>query len=144
MKGALLGIIAIAVTALALAQTKGEIKCAVNQSHMANIEKATKDKLFADHEGRRYYFCCAGCPPKFKKEPAKYTKNDSRPSPINTMIKCAVMPAMMVNVKEATKTKMYADHKGKRYFFCCAACPGMFKKSPDQYAKTAESLPVAK
>lgn len=27
---------------------------------------------FADYNGRRYYFCCAACPPKFEKEPQKF------------------------------------------------------------------------
>ena len=31
-------------------------------------------KVFADHEGKRVYFCCAGCIPEFKKAPAKYIK----------------------------------------------------------------------
>ena len=28
--------------------------------------------LFADFGGKRVYFCCAGCPAQFKKDPAKY------------------------------------------------------------------------
>ena len=31
-------------------------------------------KIFADHEGKRVYFCCDGCPETFKKDPAKYIK----------------------------------------------------------------------
>lgn len=31
-------------------------------------------KMFADHDGKRVYFCCGGCPAKFKKDPAKYVK----------------------------------------------------------------------
>ena len=30
--------------------------------------------LFADHDGKRVYFCCAGCQEPFKKDPAKYIK----------------------------------------------------------------------
>ncbi|MBM4032075.1 MAG: YHS domain-containing protein [Planctomycetes bacterium] len=30
--------------------------------------------IFADHEGKRVYFCCEGCPETFKKDPAKYIK----------------------------------------------------------------------
>ena len=29
-------------------------------------------KYFTDHKGQRIYFCCAMCPPAFKKEPEKY------------------------------------------------------------------------
>ncbi len=31
-------------------------------------------KLFADHKGRRVYFCCEGCIGEFKKDPEKYIK----------------------------------------------------------------------
>ena len=41
-----------------------------------NIATATKKKLFSDYKGRRYYFCCPGCPAMFKKNPAKYAKKE--------------------------------------------------------------------
>ncbi len=28
--------------------------------------------IFADYQGQRVYFCCNGCPPAFKKDPAKF------------------------------------------------------------------------
>jgi YHS domain-containing protein len=31
--------------------------------------------LFRDHDGQRYYFCCAGCGPAFDSDPAKYAAN---------------------------------------------------------------------
>ncbi len=31
-------------------------------------------EIFVDYEGRRIYFCCPMCPPKFKADPAKYLK----------------------------------------------------------------------
>jgi YHS domain-containing protein len=58
-------------------------------------------------------------------------------------IKCAVMPSMKVEIEKATKTKMFTDYKGRRYFFCCAGCPDMFKKNPTKYAKN-DSIPVPK
>ncbi len=30
--------------------------------------------LYADHMGKRVYFCCKMCPPKFEKDPMKYIK----------------------------------------------------------------------
>ncbi len=30
--------------------------------------------LYTDHMGKRIYFCCELCPPKFKKDPMKYMK----------------------------------------------------------------------
>lgn len=29
--------------------------------------------VYLDHEGKRYYFCCAGCRKPFKADPAKYS-----------------------------------------------------------------------
>jgi YHS domain-containing protein len=34
------------------------------------IDKA----IFVDYNGKRIYFCCAGCPNEFKKNPEKYLK----------------------------------------------------------------------
>ena len=50
-------------------------------------------------------------------------------------VECAVMKGHMVDVKDATAKKMFADYKGNRYFFCCGGCPGQFKASPAKYAK---------
>ena len=55
--------------------------CAVMKDSKVDIKDATAKKMYADHKGRRYFFCCAGCPEAFKKEPAKYAKNDSIPTP---------------------------------------------------------------
>ena len=84
MKKAILILTAVAVAAVpAFAQNaqKKSIKCAVMPSHSVNIDKATKDKMFADHKGRRYFFCCAGCVPTFKANPDKYAKSESIPTP---------------------------------------------------------------
>ena len=29
-------------------------------------------KLFIEHKGKKVYFCCPGCEPKFKADPEKY------------------------------------------------------------------------
>jgi YHS domain-containing protein len=63
------------------APDKKEVACAVMPDHKVNIAEATKNKMFADYKGRRYFFCCAGCPTAFKKDPAKYAKADSIPTP---------------------------------------------------------------
>lgn len=33
---------------------------------------AEANGLYRDHEGHRYWFCCAGCGPAFDADPAKY------------------------------------------------------------------------
>lgn len=35
---------------------------------------AVDKAIFVDHNGKRVYFCCEGCPETFKQDPAKYIK----------------------------------------------------------------------
>lgn len=73
-----------AVTVAAFAQTAKvkQLECAVMKGHNVDIAKATKDKMYADYKGRRYFFCCGGCPPAFKENPGKYAdKKKSIPTP---------------------------------------------------------------
>ncbi len=72
---------AIMVSAFAGDKTPKEIACAVMKDHKVNIKTATKAKMYADHEGKRYFFCCAGCPDAFKKDPAKFKDAPSIPTP---------------------------------------------------------------
>ena len=58
-------------------------------------------------------------------------------------IECAVMKGKTVDIKSATASKMFADYKGKRYFFCCGGCPAEFKSHSDKYAK-GPSIPTPK
>jgi YHS domain-containing protein len=64
--------------------------------------------------------------------------------PLPKAVKCPVMKASKVNIASATKAKMFADYKGRRYFFCCAGCPEAFKANPAKFAKGAESIPTPK
>lgn len=82
------GVIAAVATAAVAAPAKPAAKaaptkvhCAVMPSHEVDIKKATDSKMFADYKGNRYFFCCAGCPAAFKKEPAKFAKADHIPTP---------------------------------------------------------------
>jgi len=63
------------------AKAPTKIACAVMPSNMVDIAKATKDHMYSDYKGKRYFFCCEGCPGAFKKEPAKYAKSASIPTP---------------------------------------------------------------
>lgn len=54
--------------------------CAVTKEKV-DVAKATKDHMYADYKGRRYFFCCNGCPDEFKKNPAKYAKSPSIATP---------------------------------------------------------------
>lgn len=48
---------------------KGEIVCPVTGDVIPSVEKASG---YQDFQGKRYYFCCGMCPPKFKADPEKF------------------------------------------------------------------------
>ncbi len=56
---------------VAYTNAEGKLLCPVMNSVIASKEDAIS---YQDYEGKRYYFCCGGCPEKFKAEPAKYAK----------------------------------------------------------------------
>ena len=84
---AISGIVLLALAGAALPQTKPTkstpkiIKCAVMAEDDVDIAKATKNKMYIDYKGKRYFFCCDSCIGAFKKNPAKYAKSPSLPTP---------------------------------------------------------------
>ena len=84
MKKVILSVVIAAVMVPVFAQTKKEpeeIACAIMKDHKVKIAKATKSKMFTDYKGRRYFFCCAGCPGQFKDNPEKFKDAPSIPTP---------------------------------------------------------------
>ncbi len=81
-KIALLAVLVGALSVAGFAQEKKEegtkkdapMVCAVMKEDKVDVAKATKDKLFSDYKGRRYFFCCGGCKPKFDKDPETFSK----------------------------------------------------------------------
>jgi len=51
-----------------------KIACAVMPGNKVDIATATKNHMYADYKGNRYFFCCGGCPSTFKANPAKFAK----------------------------------------------------------------------
>jgi YHS domain-containing protein len=76
-------LITLAVCAAAVAAPKlpKTIACAVMPSNKVDIAKATKNHMYSDYKGKRYFFCCAGCPEAFKANPSKFAKSASIPTP---------------------------------------------------------------
>lgn len=93
--------------------------------------------LFAEHEGKRVYFCCAGCVAPFKKDPAKFVKKleDQGVTLEKAQTTCPVMGGKI-------DKKFFVDHEGKRVYFCCGGCDGTFKKDPAKYLKKLEEQGV--
>ena len=38
------------------------------------MDSPINEDIYSDYQGKRIYFCCAGCDDKFKAEPEKYIK----------------------------------------------------------------------
>jgi len=45
---------------------------AIEQTVCPVMEGAVNKAIFTEYEGKKVYFCCAGCKEKFEKEPEKY------------------------------------------------------------------------
>ena len=60
-----------------------------------------------------------------------------KPAKTPTQISCAVMKGDMVDIVKSTKSKSFADYKGRRYFFCCPHCIGQFKADPSKFSKSS-------
>ena len=51
---------------------EGRLLCPVMKTVIASEKEAVG---FADHDGERYYFCCAMCPDKFKADPHAFVSH---------------------------------------------------------------------
>ena len=93
-------------------------------------------KLFTDHDGKRIYFCCKGCPETFKKDAAKYV---TEMEDAGIVLEDAPKPQTACPVMGGDIDKeLFADHQGKRIYFCCKGCPEALKKDPAKYIKVLE------
>lgn len=53
---------------VAFTNDKGQVVCPVSG------DVVTVKGSYQDYNGKRYYFCCDDCPPKFKANPQKYAE----------------------------------------------------------------------
>ncbi len=97
--------------------------------------KINKD-IYADHDGKRVYFCCSSCVAEFKKDPQKYidileNEGITLEKVGKPQTKCPVMGGDI-------NREIYTDHEGKRIYFCCEGCKPIFEKAPEKYLKKME------
>lgn len=59
-------------TPVAFRDTEGRLKCPVMGTQIASEKEASG---FSDHDGKRYFFCCGACKPKFDTDPHQYVKH---------------------------------------------------------------------
>lgn len=65
--GVTLGLLTFGWNMPGIAHAAPQTKCPV-------LGNKIDEKVFVDYQGKRIYFCCAGCIDEFKKDPAKYLK----------------------------------------------------------------------
>ena len=74
--------------------------------------------------------------------PQAPTPSESVPAPVGdvqeTQIAQTVCPVMDLPINKA----FFVDHEGKRVYFCCATCPGMFSADPERYLSKLEQTGV--
>lgn len=89
------------------------------------IDKA----VFAEHDGRRVYFCCKGCDKKFKESPNQYLPALYKQIyPQTVQLKCPVMG-------ETVDPEVFVEHEGQQIYFCCKGCDKKFEADPKKYMK---------
>jgi YHS domain-containing protein len=90
-------------------------------------------EIYADHDGKRVYFCCPACIEKFKNDPDKYPgklkESGQKPLTLTSLSPQSTCPVMGGGINR----ELYADYQGKRVYFCCAGCKAPFEKEPDKY-----------
>lgn len=58
-------------------------------------------------------------------------------TPDTEMAECPVMAGTPVVKADAEAAGLYRDHKGQRYWLCCASCGPLFDADPDRYTTAA-------
>ncbi|MEW6365691.1 MAG: YHS domain-containing protein [Acidobacteriota bacterium] len=114
----------VAISSFGLTEEKRQTKCPVMGG---DVDPATSIRM--DYQGQRIYFCCAGCPSKFKADPEKY------------FAKLAAEGIALENIQAACpvtgdalkKRDAFTDYKGRRVYFCCKDCVSAFEKNPPKY-----------
>jgi len=126
--------LALILSISAFAQDKSQEKhaCKENQTKCFCGSKIDKN-IYADHDGKRIYFCCAQCRDNFKKNPDKCIKEMHAKS--KKCDKSLKTQTICPNCSGKIDKNIYADYKGKRIYFCCAQCRDNFKKNPDKCIK---------
>lgn len=100
--------------------------------------------VYVDYEGHRIYFCCAGCPKKFKEFPdgALFKMARKRVGPENIQTACPISGNSLGDKSN------FVQVLNKRIYTCCEKCIEKVEKDPVVYLdkmegrKTQSTCPV--
>jgi P-type Cu+ transporter len=103
-----------------------------------NVNPATS-KHIHEHQGKKFYFCCARCVEKFKADPSQYL-DKPRSSGLVTLGMPKASPSALaerdpvcgMNVNPSTAKHVQQDEHGK-YYFCSQSCLQKFAAAPEKF-----------
>lgn len=116
------------------------VETAVPQSVCPVMGGPISKDVYADYEGKRIYFCCAGCEGPFSDDPAAYVEKlesqgvtlEKIPQP---QTHCPITGKKIDKV-------FYVDHEGSRIYACSASCIEKIASEPDTYIERFEKQGV--
>jgi YHS domain-containing protein len=103
------------------AETPNQTKCPV-------MGGPIDEEAYADYDGKRIHFCCAGCEKSFLEEPEKYMKQMKEQGMILDDALCPVSG-------KPANPDLFTKHDGKKVYFCCEDCKTKYLKSPEKHLK---------
>ena len=80
-----------------------------------------------EHQGKKFYFCCAHCVEKFKAEPQKYLNNPA-PSGLVTLGMPATKPALVPDASSGGQGPKSSKLEARSYV--CPMCPEVHEQKP--------------
>ena len=127
---------ALAVTLAGIGTAQAPVKNSTLQGKCPVMGNPIDKKVFADHDGKRVYFCCPMCIDKFKKDPEGYIKKMEAQGV--TFEKSARAQTRCPVMGTPVNKKVYTDYRGQRIYFCCKDCVPKFLKNPAKYLRKME------
>jgi P-type Cu+ transporter len=108
-----------------------------------NLDPATA-KYTAEHAGKKYFFCCAGCADKFVMHPQAYANK-----PASGLVTLGMPssqpterdPVCGMNVNPAT-AKWVSEREGRKTYFCSRGCLEKFEADAARYLSKASANPA--
>lgn len=119
----LLGLVVALATGATADEKKqeAELKCPISG-------KPAKTEISAEHRGGEVYFCCPGCPPKFKENAEKFSTKANHQLIASGQAEQIACPLTGRDVNPSTATKV----EGVMIAFCCNGCKGKTEKADEE------------
>lgn len=118
-------------------ETKAVTKELKPQTHCPVMGGKIDSTVFTDIQGQRVYHCCPMCIAKIKADPDKYFKKAAADGVLFENIQTACP----VSGEKLEKKNVFVDYQGRRIYFCCSKCKGMFsEKDAGKYLKKLDEM----